>query len=102
MRWLLIGYMYLFIHRPFEIWPALGELRLELLYALFSGGAWLLWPGKRWLPNPLHRAILAFVLALLASGLLSPWAAHCYRPIYVYLTLLFFYLLLVTVIHEEE
>ena len=24
MVWLLLGYMFLFIHRPFEVWPVLG------------------------------------------------------------------------------
>ena len=26
MHWLLIGYIFLFIDRPFEIWPILGDL----------------------------------------------------------------------------
>ena len=34
MLWILIGYMFLFIHRPFEIWPALGTLHIERLYML--------------------------------------------------------------------
>ena len=34
MHWLLIGYMFLFIHRPFELWPALGELHVERVYIL--------------------------------------------------------------------
>jgi O-antigen ligase len=102
MRWLMIGYMYLFIHRPFEFWPALGEFRIELLYSLFAGGVWLVAPGKRWLPNPMHRAVCAFLLALLTAGLFSPWQTQTHDLIYRYLTLLFFYLLLVTMIHEED
>src|SRR5437764_184409 len=102
MRWLMIGYMYLFIHRPFEFWPALGEYRIELLYSLFAGAVWLVAPGKRWLPNPMHRAVCAFLLALLAAGLFSPWQAQTQDLIYRYLTTLFFYLLLVTMIHEED
>ena len=34
MRWLLIGYMFLFIDRPFEVWPWLGDLHIERLYML--------------------------------------------------------------------
>ena len=26
MLYLLLGYVYLCIHRPFEIWPALGDM----------------------------------------------------------------------------
>ncbi len=102
MLWLLIGYMYLFIHRPFEVWPALGEIRLELLYALFTGAAWLMYPGKRWLPNPLNRAMLAFVLALLTCWVVSPWSDLTVGLMDKYLKQLFFYLLLVTVVHEEK
>ena len=34
MRWLLIGYMFLFIDRPFEVWPWLGDLHVERIYML--------------------------------------------------------------------
>ena len=34
MRWLLIGYMFLFIDRPFEVWPWLGDLHVERVYML--------------------------------------------------------------------
>jgi O-antigen ligase len=101
MRWLMIGYMYLYIHRPFEFWPALGAFRIELLYAFCTGLVWLAAPGKRWLPNPLHRTVIAFVLAILLCGVVSPFTAQTFTAIYVYLTMLFFYLLLVTLVHEE-
>ena len=48
MIWVLIGYMFLFIHRPFEIWPTLGDIHLERIYmvgALLFAAAW---PAKRW------------------------------------------------------
>jgi hypothetical protein len=40
MRWLLIGYMLLFIHRPFEVWPWLGDLHIERIYMLLTIAAW--------------------------------------------------------------
>ena len=58
MLWLLLGYMFLFIHRPFEIWPVLGEFRIERIYML---GTLLIVAGsprKRFLPNRQHFAIL--------------------------------------------
>ncbi len=102
MRWLLIGYMYLFIHRPFEIWPTLGTFRVELIYALFVGGVWLMHPGKRWLPNPLHRAFLAFAVATLICWVASPWASAGFDHIYIYFTVLYFYVLLTTSIRDEQ
>ena len=41
MHWMLIGYMFLFIHRPFEVWPWLGELHVERLYMLLTLAVWL-------------------------------------------------------------
>ena len=29
MPWLLGGYMWLYLHRPFEFWPALGAMQIE-------------------------------------------------------------------------
>ena len=63
MRWLLIGYMFLFIHRPFELWPVLGDLHVERVYILGVILAWAVWPGKTWFPNLQHLAYLAFATA---------------------------------------
>jgi hypothetical protein len=101
MLWLLIGYMWLFIHRPFEIWPALGAIRFELLYMLFTGGVWLLYPGKRWIPNALHRAFFALAGVMIFCCLLSPWADKGFPILDFYLKQMVFYVVLVTVVHEE-
>jgi O-antigen ligase len=101
MHWLLIGYMFLFIHRPFEVWPALGEIRLELLYMLVTGIVWLVHPGKRWPGNPLHFAIAAFAAAMVICCLASPWNGESFETVERYLKLLVFYLMLVTVVHDE-
>src|SRR5271156_5084239 len=50
MHWLLIGYMFLFIHRPFEFWTVLGDMHIERLYVVGVFLVWLVQP-KRWCPN---------------------------------------------------
>jgi len=102
MVWLLIGYMFLFIHRPFEVWPVLGEVRIELLYMLLTGAVWLVTPGKRWPSNALNGAILAFAGAMLTCWLLSPWSEETYLTVDRYVKMLVFYVLLVTVVHDER
>jgi O-antigen ligase len=102
MLWLLIGYMWLFIHRPFEIWPSLGEMRIELIYMLLTGFVWLTSGGKRFFGNILHFAYAGFALALLACVLLSPWSDACYATLDGYWKFLVFYLILVTIVHDEE
>ena len=45
MLYILLGYMFLFIHRPFEIWPALGEYHVERVYILAAALVWLICAG---------------------------------------------------------
>src|SRR2546427_5717342 len=102
MRWLQLGYMYLFVHRPFEIWPALGEIRLEWLYMLLTGCVWLAYLHKKWTPNFLHLAFAALAGAVFLSWLLSPWSEEIAPSVDVYFKQLVFYLLLVTVIDDAR
>lgn len=102
MLWLLIAYMFLFIHRPFEVWPILGTVRLELLYMLGVGTVWLLAPNKRLSFNTLHLAVFGFAGAVVFCSLLSPWSSHCLDVIDPYVKFLAYYLMLVTVVQDEE
>ena len=82
MVWLLIGYMFLFIDRPFEVWPILGDIHLERAYMLFTMLIWLLSPGKNrlfwsFLNLKLLRLLLAhMLLAILVSSFLLPSPAR--------------------------
>ena len=102
MIWVLIGYMFLFIHRPFEIWPWLGTIHLERIYmigALLFAAAY---PGKRWLPNRLHFAYVAFAAAVVVCWLVSPWLDAGEDTVENFLKLLVFYVLIVLLIHDEK
>jgi O-antigen ligase len=102
MRWLLIGYMFLFIDRPFEVWPWLGDLHVERVYMLFTLAVWAAYPGKRWLPNVQHVAYFAFASAVIACWTLSPWAAQGQNVVEDWFKILVFYFLLVTTIRDED
>ena len=102
MRWLLIGYMFLFIDRPFEVWPWLGDLHVERVYMLFTFGVWAVYPGKRFLPNNQHAAYFAFAAAVLFAWAVSPWSAYGQPIVEDWLKIVVFYVLLVTCIHDEE
>jgi O-antigen ligase len=97
----LIGYMFLFIHRPFEIWPALGEIHLERLYMLGALFGLVVYSGKKWLPNGQNLAFFAFAAAVLLCWLASPWAALGEETVENYFKLLVFYVLIVLVVHDE-
>src|SRR5262245_14928414 len=74
MLYILIGYMFLFIHRPFEIWPALGEMHVERVYILAAAAVWLFCPGKRLQPSRLDLGIIGFCSAVLFAWMLRPWS----------------------------
>jgi hypothetical protein len=102
MLWLLMGYMFLFVHRPFEVWPTLGTFRIEFIYMLITGGIWIGTPGKRWIANRLHAALFIFAAAVLLCWVVSPWADDGQRVVTDWLKIMVFYILIVTVVHDEQ
>lgn len=102
MHWLLIGYMFLFIDRPFEVWTWLGDLHIERMYMLLTLTAWAIYPGKRWLPNGQHVGYTLFAFAVLACWAISPWAERSQPVVEDYFKIVVFYVLLVTSVRDEE
>jgi O-antigen ligase len=101
MLWILIGYMFLFVHRPFEVWPALGDMHFERFYMLGTLLAAL--PArKRWLPNWQHAAHLTFAAVVALCWVASPWADRGEQLVEDYFKILVFYLLLVLLVHDER
>ena len=102
MHWLLVGYMFLFIHRPFEVWPWLGDLRVERIYMLLTLAIWAVLAPKRWLPNLQHFAYATFATAVLACWAASPWGERSQPAVEDWLKILVFYVLLVTTVFDER
>jgi O-antigen ligase len=104
MIWLLGGYIWLFVHRPFEVWPVLGTLQIERIYALLMLVVWTITPGKGLLPNRIHLALGVFALALAASWLLSPYAdaPGCPDLVENYFKVSLVYVLMVTTVRDER
>jgi len=102
MRWLLIGYMFLFIDRPFEVWPWLGDLHVERIYMLLTIAVWSIYPYKRWIANPQHAAYLGFALAVVTCWLMSPFPEYGEPVVENWFKVAVFYFLLVTSVHDED
>ncbi len=102
MQWLLIGYMFLFIDRPFEVWPWLGDLHIERIYMLFVMAMWTIHPNKRWLPNLQHVAYMAFASAVLMCWVMSPYSDKGQPIVEDWFKVVVFYFLLVTTINDEK
>jgi O-antigen ligase len=102
MLWVLIGYMFLFIHRPFEVWPTLGDFHVERFYIICAAVMLALAPGKRWLPNWQHLAVCAFAGAVLLCWLVSPWAEKGEQRVEDWFKILVFYFMLVVAVSDEK
>jgi O-antigen ligase len=96
--------MFLFIHRPFEVWPALGTFQFERIYMLGTLLIAAFWPHKRWLPNKMHFAYLGMGLAVVLSWLASAYASSptSERIVEDYFKVFVFYGLLVTCVNTER
>jgi O-antigen ligase len=102
MIWLLIGYMWLFVHRPFEIWPVLANIQLERNYVIFAVVYWL--ASRPALPrgNWLHWYFAAFILVMLASWMATPCGSTGDYTVQNYLKFAVFYVMLVTTVRTEQ
>ncbi|MGL6195941.1 MAG: O-antigen ligase family protein [Thermoguttaceae bacterium] len=74
MIWILVGYMWLFLHRPFEIWPILGTVRIERVYMILTLTAWLATiADKTWTNNRNNWALFLVAFSIFISTLLTPF-----------------------------
>ncbi|MCG2682720.1 MAG: O-antigen ligase family protein [Planctomycetales bacterium] len=94
--------MWLFVHRPFEIWPVLATIRIERTYMLFTIGCWLALGPRLPAPNRLHFRFVLFILVMIVSWLLSPYQAVGQKTVEDYLKYAVFYVLLVTSVRDER
>ena len=100
MIWLLVGYMWLFVHRPFEVWPWLGALHVERVYMFATILYWAMAAPKTWLSC--RNNVPAFLLAgtYVFGAMTSPYANFDY--VADWFKILVFYVLLITSIRTER
>ncbi len=105
MIYLLCGYMWLFIHRPFEVWPWLGDFHIERIYMIITLAYWATCVEKRWIANRLNPAFLMLAAAILAAAALTPYPAVA-GPTSVtvqnWFKIAVFYVLVLTSVREER
>ncbi|MDR3234591.1 MAG: O-antigen ligase family protein [Planctomycetaceae bacterium] len=103
MIWLLVGYMWLYIHRPFEVWTILATLRIERVYMICTLIIWLTSTEKKFTSNLFNVAALLFIIALTLATLLSSYTNVIDNVAYQdFLKVAVFYLLVMTVVKTEK
>ncbi len=103
MVYLLIGYMLMFVYRPFEIWPVLGTIHLERVYAILTIIYWVfLYPKKTWVNNRLNYAFFFFWVVFLLSWLSSQFPDLGQRVAEDYFKYVVFFLLIMASVRDEK
>jgi len=105
--WLLVGYMWLFVHRPFEIWSIFATIRLERSYMacviLVWTFSWLSNPNaKRPLGNIFTPALFLFTFAAAISSVLSPFVNVGDATYQDWLKYIVFFVILMTSVKTEK
>ena len=99
---LLLGYMWLFVHRPFEIWPWLTLFRIELVYFIGCSVFWLLMHQKNVLKNINIMAIMGIFASILISEVMTNNTGELSVTTEEWLKVLLFAFLLMTSLRDEK
>jgi len=99
---LLIGYMWLYIHRPFEIWHWLGDISIERVYILTCAVLWFLFHQKSVIRNINVLAVFGVAAAILFSDSMTNMSDQINPTVEEWLKILFFAILLLTSIRQEQ
>lgn len=104
MIWILVGYLWLFLHRPFEVWPIIGDLRIERLYMGVAMIAWLVVAKQVWVLQRNYVAVIMIALSMVLATLMSPHIGSALDHVTTmnWIKVAFFGVLLVTSIGKER
>jgi hypothetical protein len=102
MIWLLVGYMFLEIHRPYEIWMWMARIYVERWYMIAVIGYWLLRRPSLPRANRLHWRFGLFIAVMLASWFASPYEKTGDPAVEGYLKHAVFYFMLVATIRTQQ
>ncbi|CAG1064679.1 hypothetical protein BAC1_00244 [uncultured bacterium] len=100
--WLLAGYLFLFIFRPYEYWPVLGQLHIERVYMLALLLALLTWKYKKYVPHRINASVLVFFFVMILSSITAVNSWDSYYIIVDYLKLIVFYFVIIAAVKDEK
>lgn len=104
MLWWTIGYLFLFIFRPYEtLFPLLGTIHFERIYMLCLLVALYQWPEKRHIPHMINTVLLVFFGVLCFSYFIAYMPDKAEDPIWNFFKLLvLYYVIIMSVRNEKE
>src|SRR5215470_7056391 len=108
MIWLLGGYMWLYVHRPFEmnnsIGNLLGSLQFERIYMILTLVVWAIYPYKGFSFNRMHIALGLFTFGLVGAWVMSPYSGSkgSLDVMETYFKIVVFVLIVSTTVRDEQ
>lgn len=102
MLYIVYGYLFLFIMRPFENWDFLGAIRLEKIYGLFMLLALAVYRHKRSIRSRQTNAVFALLAAMGLSLVFSYRFAPAWTAFYKHCTLVVFYIVILATLRNES
>lgn len=99
---LIIGYMFLFIHRPFEVWPWLGDFHVERVYMFVTLIFWAFFVQKTWVTNHVNLGIGFLATSIVLSTFFSDSTSFDSPVVLDWFKIAVFYVLVVTTVREEK
>lgn len=102
MLWGTLGYLFLFIFRPFEYWTWLGEYRIERVYMICLLTALLFWRGKRYVHHPITSAFIVFFLVICFSNFIAYHPPAAIRQTEEYFKLMVLFFVIILTVRDEN
>jgi O-antigen ligase len=100
--WGTIGYLFMFIFRPFEYWEWLGDYHIEKIYMIGFTFLITFWDGKKYRHHPLTSALLSFFGVMCFSYLIAYRQDVAGDQIWEYFKLLVFYAAMLLTVESKR
>ena len=102
LLWGTVGYLFLFIFRPFEYWEWLGEWHIERVYMICLLIALFLWKNHRYAHHSITTAFTAFFAVICFSILIAYRPEEAIRTAEEYFKLMVLYYVILTSVKTEK
>jgi len=101
--WLLVGYLFLMIFRPFEYWTWLESFHIERIYMILTILVAAIWPGKVYRHYAITTFLLIFFLVICFSFLTAYDPIKTKNQIWEYFKqIVLYFLIIISVRNEKE
>jgi O-antigen ligase len=102
MLWMVIGYLFLFVFRPFEYWQLLGTLRIERIYMIIMLVMMIFSTKTRYVPHIINKAVVSFFLVMVIASIFAFNQGDAYIVTFDYFKIIVFYFVIIMTIRDSD